>query len=103
MTVFAFFLVRVVGVGASELASGGGSHRELGDRLSCADAGGSGGWLSAAWEWVLMGLQFIVLKIRLIEAKGRKAVVGGQVEDTRGTVLAEATYVPHSLLPTVAV
>jgi len=35
--------------------------------------------------------QFIVLKVKLIEVKGRKSVVGGRVEDMHGTVLAEAT------------
>jgi len=40
-----------------------------------------------------MADQFIVLKTRLIESKGRKAVVGGRVEDMQGTLLAEATAV----------
>ncbi|THH18808.1 hypothetical protein EW146_g2220 [Bondarzewia mesenterica] len=35
--------------------------------------------------------QFIVLKTRLVELKGRKAIVSGTVEDMDGTVLVEAT------------
>lgn len=38
-------------------------------------------------------MQFIVIKTYLDEAKGRKTVVSGRVEDLDGTVLVEATYV----------
>ena len=41
--------------------------------------------------------QFIVIKVRLEEAKGRKSRVSGVVEDMAGTVLAEARYVPPRL------
>ena len=37
--------------------------------------------------------QFIVLKIHLDEAQGRKAKVTGTVEDMNGKVLVEAKYV----------
>ena len=41
--------------------------------------------------------QFIVIKVRLDEAQGRKSRVSGVVEDMAGTVLAEARWVPvHS-------
>lgn len=34
--------------------------------------------------------QFIVIKVRLLEKKGRKVQVGGRVEDLKGNVLVEA-------------
>ncbi|KAI6124516.1 HotDog domain-containing protein [Pisolithus croceorrhizus] len=34
--------------------------------------------------------QFIVIKVRLLEKKGRKVLVGGRVEDLKGNVLVEA-------------
>lgn len=37
--------------------------------------------------------QWIVIKTRLVEAKGRKARVEGTVEDLQGNVLVEAKYV----------
>ena len=37
--------------------------------------------------------QFIVIKVRLDEAQGRKSRVSGVVEDMAGTVLAEARWV----------
>ena len=45
--------------------------------------------------------QFIVLKVRLVEAQGRKSRVEGTVEDMSGKVLVEAKCValsrPHAL------
>ena len=44
--------------------------------------------------------QFIVLKVRLVEAQGRKSRVEGTVEDMSGKVLVEAKCValsrPHA-------
>jgi len=34
--------------------------------------------------------QFVVMKTRLVEIKGRKAVVEGRIEDLHGNVLAQA-------------
>lgn len=34
--------------------------------------------------------QFLVIKTRLVEAKGRKAKVAGRIEDAQGNVLVEA-------------
>ena len=34
--------------------------------------------------------QFVVVRCRLVELKGRKAVVEGQVEDLNGVILAKA-------------
>ncbi|KAJ6518554.1 mitochondrial protein [Mycena vulgaris] len=34
--------------------------------------------------------QFVILKTQLVEAKGRKAIVSGRVEDLEGTLLVEA-------------
>ena len=45
--------------------------------------------------------QFIVLKIRLVDAQGRKARVEGTVEDMTGKVLVEAKYVFLSISPTL--
>lgn len=44
--------------------------------------------------------QFIVLKISLVEAQGRKSRVKGTVEDMNGKVLVEAECVP-SLPPSL--
>ena len=35
--------------------------------------------------------QFVVIKIRIDEVKGRKAIASGRVEDLNGTVLVEAS------------
>jgi len=37
-----------------------------------------------------MANQFVVVKTRLVELKGRKAVVHGQIEDLQGTILVQA-------------
>lgn len=42
---------------------------------------------------VLYPAQFIVIRTSLVEAKGRKTMVKGQVEDLEGTLLVEAKYV----------
>jgi hypothetical protein len=38
-------------------------------------------------------LQFVILKTRLVEAKGRKATVSGRLEDLNGSLLVDAQYV----------
>ena len=35
--------------------------------------------------------QFVVVKVRIEEIKGRKAIVSGRIEDLKGTVLVEAS------------
>ena len=37
--------------------------------------------------------QFVVIRCKLVELKGRKAIVEGRIEDLNGTLLASATYV----------
>ena len=36
-----------------------------------------------------MFFQFVVVKVRIEEIKGRKAIVSGRIEDLKGTVLVE--------------
>lgn len=43
--------------------------------------------------------QFIVIKVKLDEAQGRKARVSGTVEDMAGNVLVEARYVVYGFWP----
>lgn len=38
-----------------------------------------------------MFFQFVVVKVRIEEVKGRKAIVSGRIEDLNGTVLVEAS------------
>ena len=40
-----------------------------------------------------ISIQFIVIKVSLVEKNGRKSKVAGRVEDLKGTLLVEATYV----------
>ncbi len=41
--------------------------------------------------------QFIVIKVKLDEAQGRKARVSGTVEDMAGNVLVQARCVGHNI------
>jgi hypothetical protein len=48
-------------------------------------------WLTSIYSHVW--LQFVILKTRLVEAKGRKATVSGRLEDLNGSLLVDAQYV----------
>lgn len=47
-------------------------------------------------------VQFVVVKTRLEDLKGRKATVSGRVEDLQGTLLVDATYALFTFLQIIS-
>jgi len=66
---------------------------------SLPDQVGVTAYLSIDYRAPTKADQFIVIKTRLTEVKGRKAWVEGHIEDTNGNVLAQAKFVSISHLP----